>query len=794
MKIDLSIEIGDKENDFNDMLDTIPKGQFVTYQIHIKNTGNTTYHDLVTLMDSPDYMTYVPGSVYKKDSSSAVPVLIEDINGISPLEIGYQTDSMEPDSEMFFTAEYQVDKDILDEQVFTVAWANLLDEYSSAPMVSNLIENKISGVAAPALQIIVDSLPVPNSKVGPGFRITYTYTIKNLGGVAETNVNLITYLPANTTCVNNCGSMSFNILNPNEFVTVTMMVEVNADYGSAKTIEDIGFNYSGKITGTIENRTPVIHIIDSATTNQEGNFTVDIIQKPNIVLNSSDGINARDDKSDLTETLYTLTYKGLQKFNTYPTLSTAEPGIKTDPHCGTFNYPQAFGATTYAYNSNGGGCDNIYGCPPTSSPILFNVNTTLPTNAPKLDFTINTPAYTYGSTPEVNSYMKNGGAIQIPSIFTQSRAFENGSMGIVSTAVTTNVTEDMYRYDNVGTTLWCRYTVSCGKFSCSYANVYRPVYQWNKVSSQPITLSDNDNTDITVYTSTAWLKTQGGNIGTNDQLTNGAYTDANYGDLGNPKVSDYFTPSSNYTPPGETNGDYMIFGKNGTGTFKSKSGDSWLTDGAEFPFLEKGDAYDRKDNPRDYYQDMFSREKFGEVKENKLPSKLSGTVDLGDNIIWKNSEDIIIGTAGTDDTVTLAGGRSRIYTDGDVYINANIRYNSSQGENYNDITSVRIDARNIYVNGEVTDLEVMLLARDTFKSGVSRNQLRVLGDVIANNTVWEREPLLEDKPTEFNKPSEYIIEDMRKYVLPPPGDTEIPDDYNVWRQVNPSTGEVLDGY
>ena len=39
-----------------------------------------------------------------------------------------------------------------------------------------------------------------------------------------------------------------------------------------------------------------------------------------------------------------------------------------------------------------------------------------------------------------------------------------------------------------------------------------------------------------------------------------------------------------------------------------------------------------------------------------------------------------------------------------------------------------------------------------------------------------------------------MIEDMRKYVLPPPGDTEIPDDHNVWRQVNASTGEVLDEY
>ena len=138
--------------------------------------------------------------------------------------------------------------------------------------------------------------------------------------------------------------------------------------------------------------------------------------------------------------------------------------------------------------------------------------------------------------------------------------------------------------------------------------------------------------------------------------------------------------------------------------------------------------------------------------------------------------------------------KSGIYTKGDVYINADIKYKTSRSSNYNDITSVRIDARNIYVNGEVEDLEVMLLAREGFHSGVSKKQLRILGDVIAKNTFWEREPLLEYDVEEVNKPSEYIIEDMRKYIVPAPGDTELPDDYTIWRQVNPATGEVLDSY
>ncbi len=791
--IDLAIEIGDLEEDFKDESENIEKGRFVTYLIQIQNSGSVTHHDLVVLMDVPDYMKYVPGTTYKIENG--LTTLIGDINDSGPFEVGYTIDNFSSGSNMEFIAQFQVDTDILDDEVYTVAWASLFDKYSSMPLVSNLVENKISGEAIPALQVTVEAMPEPESKVNAGFQIIYNYTIKNLGGAPETNVGIVTYLPENTTCIDSCGTIEFGILGPNEFVNVIMIVEVNADYGVANKIENIGFDYFGKITGKIENRKPIIHLIDSTATAEDGDFVVDIVQKPNIVLNSADGITARYDGADLTETLYTLTYEGRQKSNTFPKLSIEGRTKRTNSHCGDYYYPQIWGASTYAYNSSnsGGGCDNIFECPPISSPIVFNVDTTLPENAPKLLFTINTTSYSYGVSAEVNSYMKDGDSIPIPSVFTQSRAVENGDMGIVSTSVEADVTEDLYRYKEVDSVLWCTYQ-TCSKKSCTTHEVFRPVYEWQQVNSVPFTISDDDNTDIAVYTSTAWLKTSGGHLGTNDQFTNDIYTDANYVDLGVPEFSDHLTPSSIYTPPGETNSQYMIFGKTGTGTFKSEFGDAWNVEGTEFPFLQRGDVYDRTENPRNYYEDMFVREKFGEVREGELASNLSGTVNLGNNIIWKNTGDIFIGQEGVNDQVVFAGGKSRIYTDGDVYVNANIKYSSSQGGSYSDITSVRIDARNIYVSGEVTDLEIMLMARGTFKSGQSKKQLRILGDVIANNSVWGREPLLEFAPTEFNKPSEYIIEDMRKYVLPPPGDTEIPDDHNVWRQVNPATGEVMDAY
>jgi hypothetical protein len=810
ISIELGVEIGNEEIDFKDAGATVEKGRFIAYRIFVKNNGTGTHENLTLLFDTPDYMTYVPATAYKQSGTSAEATPIFDVNGISALETGYEIESLGAGESVYFTIQFQVTvpATVKDDQLYTAAWANIWGEYSSMPRMSGIVENTISGEAKPAIQVKLEANPPVGEKVNSGFQIAYNYTLHNVGGISAAGVTFTTYLPEFTTCLGGCGVISIGNIAPNEEIIVTMLVMVNNNLAGVTEITNIGYDMGGANIEAAENRDTVIHPIDLLA-NAEGDFIIGILQVPNIVLNSADS-NPRADLADLTETQYTMYYKGKQKPYTWPILSTFESTTIENEDCGTYTYPQAWGAYTYAYNSYGGGCDNIFGCPPSSSPIVFNVATILPDNAPDLDFTINTPAYSFGTPEEVNSFMKNGGIIQIPGIFTQSRAIGNGAFGVVSSEITATVPEDYYQYVRVGEELWCY--GDCEGEDCEPPPIYRPVYQWIETTPSSILLKDSDNTFIDVYTSTAWLKTEGGHIGTNDSLTNGEQTPANYVDLlydsENPyaRINEqvkigHLTPSSLYTPPGEVNAEYMIFGNGGTGEMKTSCGkedggacDDWLVTGTEFPFLQKGEDYDRETNPRDYYGDMLDREKYGEVRKNELPSALTGTVDLGDNIIWSNTGDIVIGEEGADDTVVFAGGQSRIYTEGDVYINANILYSVLQAYKYNDITSVRIDARNIYVAGEVTDLEVMLLARENFYSGVSNNQLRILGDVIAGKTNWERAPLLEYSPTEFNKPSEYIIEDMRKYVVPAPGDTEIPDDYTIWRQVNPSTGEVLDGY
>ena len=821
IQIDLGIEIGNIDYDFADQDTNIEKKRFVSYKIELRNNGDVQHKDLVVLMDTPDYMEYVQNSTEMISDSMPQGTFVADTNEKSPLELGYQIPNIEVGETFIITAWFQasVSDDITDDSLDTMAWANVWGKYSAMPIVSNFVNNTISGEAISTIAVKPIISPLAGTSVNSAYQIMYAYEIRNVGGMPATGIMFTTFTPEHTLCVEGCGIFTIGGLGPNETMYVVMKVVVSSDLNGVSEISNVGYDIVGDNFETIQNRTPIIHIIDSSVGAQEGEFSVNIGQVPNIILNSPNG-SPRADQADRTETQYSLSYQGRNQSYTWPTLSSNQSTTIHHFKCADYTYPQQHGAYTYAYNSNGGGCDNIYLCPISSSSISFDVDTVLPESTPKLEFTINETNYQYGDQTAVHSYMKNGGIINVPSTFTESRAVENGAVGIISTAVSATVSEDQYQYNQVDTTLWCTYT-TCGETSCTNHDVYRPVYKWQKVSSTPITLEDTDSTDITVYTSTAWLKTEGGHIGTNDNITNiaGEYgTTINKTDLSYDTSSSFLTSnsyvkeghetsSSLYTPPltddmpyGGRNADYMIFGKNGTGTMKTSCGgdgancDDWKVSGTEFPFVQRGEVYDRTNNARDYYEDLLVQEKYGEVKTDELPSLLTGIIELGDDIIWNNTNDITIGQNGADDSVMFSGGQVRIYTDGDVYINANIIYDISSSTNYNDITSVRIDANNIYVSGEVTDISVMLLARNEFHSGVSKKQLRILGDVIAGSSYWEREPLMEYSPKDINSPSEYIIEDMRKYIVPAPGDTEIPDNYTIWTQVNPSTGEVLDAY
>ncbi len=814
IELKLSIETQDLVLDFEDEGESVQKERIVIYSLEVINQGSSTLNDLHLFMDSPDYMDYQTGSTTMQTSLLGTPSHLSDEGGYSPLALGYYLDSLPAGDRYTFESEYQVvvPESVVDDPLYTAAWASLTGPYSAIPVMSDPVNTIISGKAEGELSVQVTPFPSEETTVFSGSTITYQYRLTNSGGLPIQDVTLVTYIPEGAECVENCGTIRLtDDLEAGENKIIDMKIRVTIADPEKEFITNIGFDASTQTMEYTEVRNEINHPLNGEIEVGSGDFTLLTEQVPNLVLNSHNG-QPRADEADITETQYAIQYMGRGKSNTYVYgggYGISDSGNnRHSGYCQDYYYPHGMNSSVYAYNSNGGGCDTMGSCPLSSGQIQFSITTAIPSAKPNLIFPdgshSKTEVYSYGDTASVNSYMQSGGVIKVPANFTLSRAIEDGAIGpVVSSVSAQGLTEDLWTYTYAGYSIVYA-SCSCGD-ECTQIDEY-PVYTWKLASSEPITLTDDDTTNISVYSSTAWLKTEGGHVGTNGAIINNE-TAANQVKLefgggqymqSNEYVYDpdtILTPTNQYTKFGETNVDYMIFANQGSEAFVSDAGEDWIVTGTDFGDQQHGDSYDRTNNPRDYTDDLLVREKFGKVYTDQLPGTLQGRIDIGDDVVWHQTGDLTIGTVGIADSVTFTGGQSRIYVDGDVYINANIYYGSNAGSSYNAVTSLRIDAQNIYVNGdEVTELEVLLQARDNFYSGESHDQLRILGDVITGNAHWERKPVLELNPDEVNKPSEYIIEDLRKYVIPVPGDTELPDEYDIWRQVNPSTGQVLDAY
>ena len=800
IELNLSIEVQDTVVDFEDAGETIEKERQVIYALEVKNTGPGTHHDLTIFMGEPHYMTYIKGSTTISSSAENLKNDLPDQADMSPLFSSYLIETLSAGEILRFEIGYQVQVPpaVKDDPLYTVAFASLTDPYSAMPLMSAPVQSTISGEAKGSLSVNVFPDPPTTQTIFSGSQVTYAYQITNGGGLPLDEVNLVTHLPAGTDCIESCGSLFLSdALEPSDSITVDMKVKVKTGLIDKKTIENIGFDLASSSLSLTEVRDPIIHTLNAALEVGTNDFKLITEQVPNLVLNSPDR-NSRPDQGDRSETQYALKYTGRGKSNTYQLGGTH--GVQDtgqglhEGYCSNHSYPHGKQSTVYAYSSSGGGCDELSNCPLVSKPLQFLINTSLPKKVPRL-ITLSGDAsqskiYHYGDTSSINQFMRLGGVIKIPKDFMLSRAIENGVLGLVkSTVKSQSLTEDLWTYQFTGQ--YQSYdTCSCGE-DCTHTDEY-PVYTWQKTNAETLNLNDEDETNISVYSSTAWLKTKGGHLGTNGSIFN-HNTEANqvplaFGGGAYMSTNEYvhdpekiLSPSDHYTPVGESNGDRLIFSDNEA--FSTSAGEAWQKLGTKFNFLERGQPYLRSNHPRDFEEDLLVQERFGPVKKGELPKAIVGNFDIEDNTVWHHEGDLNIGKV-NGEAVIFKGGQSRFYVEGDVYINSDVFYDMQDVIDQKDITALRIDARNIYIHPEVQDLQLLLLSREGFYSGESHHQLRILGDVIAKEAYWQRKPVLDLQPKDINPPSEYLIEDYRKYILPPPGDTTLPDEYGWWQSVN----------
>lgn len=813
VELKLTIETQDLAYDFDDQNETVEKERIVIYSLEVQNKGGKTLENMTVFMNSPDYMVYESGTTRLQKNNEGEWFLIEDLDGYSNLVMGYQILSLSAGESFKFNLKYKttVPEEVLDDPLYTLAFASLIDLYSDLPVMSEVIQNIISGDPLGSLSLQIIPNPAEGKSVFSGSEIGYLYRLTNAGGLTIKDITLFNFLPDGTICLENCGMLKIKEdLNPGQDINFLMRVKVKEVLPDLKEILHIGYDVSTSTLKHTEVRKDLKHPLNHEMKVGTNEFNLYAEQIPNFILNSSNG-KPRPDQADVTETQYTVQYTGKGRPNTFNFSSGY--GIQDTGnniykgYCSDHQYSHGKNSSVYAYNSQGGGCEMFSSCLLTSKPIDFLVTTTSPASRPKLIFEnqshLKSQSFSYGDTASVNIFMQNGGIFKPPEKFTLSRALEDGSMGeFQSTIQSQNLTEDLWVYSPAGYSK-AYDSCSCGE-DCTHTDKY-PVYTWQKKSSVSISLQDSDPSHISVYSSTAWLKTEGGHIATNGSIIN-YETQANRLNL--PFSSDHYmlkneyvhdpetllSPTQIYTPFQQKNSDYMIFSQHENQSFSSVSGDHWQLQGTEFEFASQGEAYERENNPRDYKDDLLIKEKFGPVLKDQWPKTIEGKIDIGNHVVWHQTEDLILGKEGVEDEVYFTGGQARLYVEGDVYIHANLFYDLASSQTYESLPFLRIDARNIYISDEVQDLEGLFLAREGFYSGKSHSQLRILGDVIAQKVHWQRKPLLQSSPEVINQPSEHLIEDLRKYILPVPGDTQLPDEYDVWRQVNPGTGQFFDAY
>ena len=375
---------------------TVEKDRFVTYKITITNNGDIPHSNVIVQMDNPDYMAYVPGTTYM-DTGSGYDEYISDSGNTNIFNIGYILDNIDAGQSVSFYMQYQVQvpEDILDDPLYTVAWASVSDIYSGIPKLSQTVETTISSSAKPVVQGTVEVLGGYEGYIMPGMQITYNYKLHNVGGLATSEITLTTHLPENTTCVSGCGTFTLDPLDPNGEMFYQMIVEVNEDVPVGTKIVNPGFSASGTNFDTFNSESTELSVDDGSNySGYEGygsgslpeDFSVIINQVPNIVLNSRDGINPRNltnstDNADRSETQYVYYYPGLGNPYTYPTIQ----NDATDFFEGRYDqcqrsYPYRRGSSmTYAYNSTStpipADCENRGSCPLIiqSTPVVLNI-------------------------------------------------------------------------------------------------------------------------------------------------------------------------------------------------------------------------------------------------------------------------------------------------------------------------------------------------------------------------------------------------------------------------------------
>ncbi len=666
---------------------------------------------------------------------------------------------------------------------------------------------------APELEANLSATPSPPGPVYQSSIISYILKVRNLTKKKVSSLSIVGTIPEQTTCRSgNCSGISvgnpqeLDPLFPGEF-EYRFRVQVNRNaFGDSIFHPGLTVSYTDEQERNFSLDSNSLRHDLIAKKEPVGEFQHHLNLSRSLLLNAKERNAPRADLGDRTIANHSFSYEGTGKDNVWPKKSGT--GAHFENLCGPY---AAIPIEKQWLDDSNGSMTTIYNGPNTTNSIQtfanlepsagsFAISLKLPESRPELVVEGSSSAHELSfsypmNAADLQAFISKGGNISKENLAQQSlRAVGDGVLGKVSATNTINLREDLWEYKVVSSYRKVCVVSKPGESGAKFQDIFVPIYAWVGTPQRNFMLEASDTENISVLSSVAWVQTKFGNLGigkfpwTEDGLPSGSPNEV---DLGDSIVASLMKW---YTPPEESHADLFTFSQKGENILNSGLGANGKRSLEEKPVNDE--VYTRKNNPRNFFDDLVNREIYGKVVRlnsddlppgmNKLGDvfTVNGMLTLEPDTVYYAKGTLKIGSSAKNDVI-ISGGKARLVIEGNAYLTSNIRYSSNTGSDLSTIPSLRLHATgNIVIAPEVTDVELMMLAEQEFHSGRSASQLRILGDVIAKKVFWERQPLLEPRTQEeqVNKPSELIYEDFRKYILSPPGDKKLPDYGNWWEE------------
>ena len=690
----------------------------------------------------------------------------------------------------YLTYQVSVDSDIIQWDILKVKNEFSYNWWITTP--TNEVENPVLALSYDAsIELIAE--PVSGSDVLLNDYITYDFTIINtwLTDIWTGSVVCGRFSDTiETECKvwNECWSQyDFTDFKSWDEVHVTYAVKVKDWQNAGTRIEEqchMNYEVWGWIIETKDSNIVFHTIVNQTTIVDWWEFSLELYSRPKL-LNTPDW-NPRPDWLDQSAIKYTYKYTGSNHENMYPNLS--NEGTYTDSRwrCSSITWPNKPNAVTYNIHSTSTSDRSSLSL--SSNDIDYYLDTKLPNWEPKTTLYRGTLSPSHAvSWNNANDWYKNWGTRDLPLSSTEHRALVNGTDWRIEADITGTTYLDKWKYVPYDT--WrCTYIICKGSWetrSCSTRSRSYTKYQWEMIDRTTVQFDANAFRFVTVWGSSAWLKTSNGHVHTNDKLTED-WTSSNNYDLWESWYTNVNSAPKLYAPVGSFHWDYIVSSNTSTTNLKSKK--NWYIYNKEVVRWHWY-VYDRLTNARDFYVDLIEKQKFWEVitKSDTTISRL----DLQLNKIYYYPGNLTLDRSWWD--IIVAWEKGTLVVEGNLYIKSNIKYSVEEKNSIKELPFLGLIVKwNIYIDWNVTDTVGSWHIDWVLHTWNSVKALRHLWNWTWNSFDFQRKAP-EFYERDVNEPSEWIYFDDRIYVTTPPGFANL--DEWIWsykNNINQFTGEEVE--